>query len=208
MRKRFRTEVDIDAAEWPDLLEPADPEAARQELVDLDALASRMAEHLAASVLNAVAAGRIYVEMLDRFGDTGREKAQAAAPGIPDAMWNRLESVGRGQMHHRLLFATYPAAGYIARLPLDEQTQALDMGVELRAGDVVRVIPAEKMTKNECRMVFGAHNAPPGRQTLRRTDGFTPRMPYVIAGGVLRVQLVGVTFTAAELEGILAEMKR
>lgn len=78
------------------------------------------------------------------------------AAGVNRELVNRLERLGRGQIHPRLVFSTTPGAEKLLSVPLSEQSRALDNGIEVMEDDETtsRWIPVNEMTPAQARQVF------------------------------------------------------
>ena len=76
--------------------------------------------------------------------------------GVNRELIRRLERLGRGQIHPKLVFATTPGAQKLLTVPLSEQTRALDEGVECLDDDETssRKIATADMTQEQARLVF------------------------------------------------------
>lgn len=115
---------------------------------------ARFREAFSRGVESIVEAARIYVDALDN-GNMTRDDFAAECRGIPPSAWNGLEAVGRGIIDRRLLWGGGRASTYLRRLPLSEQSRALDEGVRLitTGGDSLTV-RVEDMTKEQCDLAF------------------------------------------------------
>ena len=78
------------------------------------------------------------------------------AAGVNRELVNRLERLGRGQIHPRLVFSTTVGAVKLLALPLSAQTRALDNGIEVMEDDesTQRIIPVNEMTPAQARQAF------------------------------------------------------
>ena len=70
---------------------------------------------------------------------------------------DRLEMVGRGQLHHRLLLCSAPYAEKLALLPMSQQHLALENGVEVLEPDEITTstVRVEKLSGRQVSQVFG-----------------------------------------------------
>jgi hypothetical protein len=77
--------------------------------------------------------------------------------GADRGVLRRLERLGRGQIHSRLVFADFPGVRKLMDVPLSEQTIALDKGVEVLDADeaTTRNIPVEQLSREQTQQVFG-----------------------------------------------------
>lgn len=87
-----------------------------------------------------------------------RDQVIAATPSGMRAIWEKLEAVGNGELHPRLVTADGIAARYLSRLPLKEQEKHLDELIEVavihnRSPDVMR-IDVEAMSSFQRQQVF------------------------------------------------------
>lgn len=76
--------------------------------------------------------------------------------GVNRELIRRLERLGRGQIHPRLVFSTTPGAEKLLTVPLSEQSRALESGVEVMEDDeaTTRNIPIHELTPEQARQVF------------------------------------------------------
>lgn len=76
--------------------------------------------------------------------------------GVNRELIRRLERLGRGQIHPKLVFATTPGAQKLLTVTLSEQTRALEEGVEVMEDDETasRNIPIADLTPEQARQVF------------------------------------------------------
>lgn len=82
---------------------------------------------------------------------------ELAGQGVNRELIRRLERLGRGQIHPRLVFATAPGALRLLTVPLSEQTQALELGIEVMDDDEegVRKLPISDMSPKQARLAIG-----------------------------------------------------
>lgn len=161
---------------------------------------------------------QIYVAAIDASPEQAEDFRESLADIIRDnAVWARLEMVGRGYLYDRLLYAGGGTYRALVALPLSTQKLAVDSGVEVlvAGGDTLR-LKAHEMTKLQRDQVFAkdhvrslaeqrawysdngpATNAAPEERT----------QPWEIKRGKLSV-LHPVTLTRREVAQILAEMER
>lgn len=109
-------------------------------------------QHIKAGIDSWVKAGECVRDLLDD-GLTHDDIADKC--GIPDLVVTKLELLGRGRVLPQLMLASYPAASFLPRLPLETQSRAVNEGVDvlLTSGDTLRVT-ADNLTRQQCQQVF------------------------------------------------------
>jgi hypothetical protein len=93
------------------------------------------------------------VAALDAKPELAQELEDA---GVNRELVSRLERLGRGQIHPRLVFSTTPGAEKLLTVPLSEQARVLDAGVEVMEDDetTTRNIPIHELSPEQARQVF------------------------------------------------------
>ena len=93
------------------------------------------------------------VAAIDARPELVKELADA---GVNRELLNRLEKLGRGQIHPSLVFNTTSGGTKLLALPLSEQTHVLENGVEILDADETstRLIPVNELTGEQSRQVF------------------------------------------------------
>lgn len=83
---------------------------------------------------------RLYVTAIDASAEA-RLKFREGCPDVPECTWARIELVGRGIMHSRLLWETGPGAKKVRKLPFSQQKICLEEGIEvlLDGGDTMKM---------------------------------------------------------------------
>jgi hypothetical protein len=101
-----------------------------------------------------VGVARDYVMALDANTNV---RDELVAMGVSRELLRRMERLGRGGIEPRLVFSTSGAASKVMALPLSEQQEILDCGVEVMSADGLdhRLIPLEELTPEQVRQVFG-----------------------------------------------------
>jgi hypothetical protein len=162
-----------------------------------------------------VRAGEIVVKLIDDFGYTVAAIADDANnPILTPATVSKFEQIGRRQILPELVIANYPAAKYLARLPISEQTRLTDGGgkVELLVDNNgitdTLLVSARDMTGEQCKQAFGAASVlalPAQRAKLAerpREARVSPGAKYRIVKGEV-IFMTGEPFAAKELLAIV-----
>lgn len=107
---------------------------------------------------NILKACKIYVEAIDN-DETQKEKFREAFPQISNVAWARIESTGRGAIHHLLLCDSSPIAPKLRKLPFSEQKQALENGIEYLTskGDVLKIKTQNLLPEQIAQVMAGNH---------------------------------------------------
>ena len=160
-------------------------------------------------------ASQVYVKAIDR-DPAAKQAFSEQLPEIPKAAWSSFEKVGRGQMHEKLLLFGGRVHNLLRTLPLSEQTDALENGIELllHDGGVMRVMP-EALTHSQVSQVFGdgairgleAQRAwMESRREYRPAYCRAPRDGYTVEGTVLVVS-EPMSFRLDDLKDIISRME-
>ena len=141
------------------------------------------------------------------------------ATSIPYNVLANLEKVGRGQMHIELLFDTSPASKAVALLPPAQQAKCYDAPIQVavrREGKTyVEEKKAQQLTPAEVRVVFDVvdHRVRPVEEQMKVVTDTTikpracqPAQRYIITGDSITI-LAATTFTAVQIEDVLAKLK-
>jgi hypothetical protein len=141
------------------------------------------------------------------------------ATGIPIKDLNIIELIGRNRMHVELMFDNSPASRYIALLPPSQQNECYDKTISVavkREGKIfIEERKAQTLSRSEALMVFdpAAHRVRPVEEqmkvvtdtSLKPTRAKTAQR-YIITGDTITI-LAKTTFTAVQLEDVLAKLK-
>ena len=160
-------------------------------------------------------ASQVYVKAIDK-DPAAKQAFCEQLPEIPKAAWSSFEKVGRGQMHEKLLLFGGRVHNLLRSLPLSEQADALENGIELllHDGGVMRVMP-EALTQSQVSQVFGdggirdldAQRAwMESRRDYRLPYARAPRNDYKVEGSLLVVN-TPMSFRLADLLDIIARME-
>ena len=160
-------------------------------------------------------ASQVYVKAIDK-DPAAKQAFCEQLPEIPRAAWSSFEKVGRGQMHEKLLLFGGRVHNLLRSLPLSEQADALENGIELllHDGGVMRVMP-EALTQSQVSQVFGdgairgleAQRAwMESRREYRPAYARTPRDGYTVEGALLIVS-EPMSFRLDDLRDIISRME-
>jgi hypothetical protein len=167
-----------------------------------------------------IAAGKILVEMIDEDCYVYTYIIDQC-PMLNASVLGKLEQVGRGILHPRMLLTNRPGMTALSRLPLSIQERFLEepvvLMVDARAGDYEPMsVYVRDMTQKQSQQVFACDRirtpdeqlAWLAEERVRIAKNVTPKtVPFVIIGN--RVQfLEGATLTASEITEILARLVR
>jgi len=96
----------------------------------------------------------MYVEVIDSNPEAKRTFIEQL-PDIPPDAWPCFELVGRGAMDHRLLWGGGKAQSKLRRLPVSDQSYALEFGVPVadEKGDH-RMVPVTALDSDDIKQVF------------------------------------------------------
>jgi len=131
----------------------------------------------------------IYVKALD-CGEPGVQKAfELANPTVSRSMWASFEMVGRGLMHERLIYMNGRAGHTLRRLPMTQQKQALESGVEIMTEDKeVLLVQMENITPIQASLAFASdHIRTPGEQRAVLESGKLKKMSFKKVDPVYKV---------------------
>ena len=87
---------------------------------------ARIIECIQAGIEAWKTAGELLVDLLDGGETLISLCDKINNPNFTPEVLGSFERIGRGQMHHRLMLASYPAARFISRLPYSLQEDAMD----------------------------------------------------------------------------------
>ena len=160
-------------------------------------------------------AAEIYVKVIDRE-PAAKQAFRELVPEVPSSAWKLMEKVGRGQMHERLLLMGGRIQTLLAALPLSEQTEAIENGLEvlLHDGNAMRIMP-EALTQSQLSQVFGSGEI---RSQEAQRAWMESRRNYQLARlaqGDMRYRVEGchlvilapVSIEMGKLRRVLAQMK-
>ena len=160
-------------------------------------------------------ASELYVKVIDRE-PAAKQAFRELVPEVPASAWKFLEKVGRGQMHERLLLMGGRVQTLLGTLPVSEQAEAVENGVEvlLHDGGTMRIMP-ENLTQSQLSQVFGngevrSLDAQRAWMESRRDYRLPPRGvardAYKVEGALLVVNQP-MTFKVEQLKEILSRME-
>lgn len=116
------------------------------------ASAKDIAEGIRGVVVNMIAISEAYVSALAM---NPKIKADLEEMGISRRLLARMEMVGAGKIDHRLALETHAAARSVMLLPMSDQVNVLDHGVEVMDTDTeVRRIPVDQLSPKQVSQVF------------------------------------------------------
>jgi hypothetical protein len=115
--------------------------------------ASEVADLITAGNNNYLTAARAIVANLDVNPGF---RASMIAEGVLPQVVDQLEAIGRGQRHPSLCMCTASYATAVARLPMSQQREVLENGVEVLDADEtsIRNIPAAELSAQQQKQVF------------------------------------------------------
>ena len=98
-------------------------------------------------------ASEIFVDCIDT--DVKKSKKLKEMLGLSESTYISMEKIGRGQVDERLIFAGNNARRKLLSMPLSNQKQALDEGIEVLVdnNDVLRV-QVDNLNSNQLKQVF------------------------------------------------------
>ena len=160
-------------------------------------------------------AAEIYVKVIDRE-PAAKQAFRELVPEVPSSAWKLMEKVGRGQMHERLLLMGGRIQTLLAALPLSEQTEVIENGLEvlLHDGNAMRIMP-ESLTQSQLSQVFGSGEIRSleaqrawmeSRRDYRLPVRGVPEDAYKVEGALLVVNQP-MSFRLAQLKDILRRME-
>lgn len=84
-------------------------------------------------------------------------RAELIADGFPAQTADRMERLGRGQIHPSLVLSSARWAGKLITLPLSQQTHLIATGVEVLepGGTESRLLPLDALSSQQLKQVFG-----------------------------------------------------
>lgn len=185
-------------------------------LTKLDDGITQFKELMEAGIQNIAKACKLYVSLIDEDTEAA-ERFRDACPYISEGTWADFELVGRGMMHHELIWGGGRCANKLKALPFSQQKLAMEDGVKVltSTGDTLTVRP-DRMTPFQVRQAFdnghlrdlaaqrawleSAKAAPAkGKKAKELEGGFTIHKGQLTVTGT-------VTFSKADLIGILGRM--
>lgn len=186
---------------------------------DITKTINDIAQQITAKITSAmdqiVEAADLYVQALDQYGvDEVTGALYETAPNVERPFWVRLELIGRGQLDRRLLYGKSQVEGKLRKLPLSQQRQALDDGVEVLVGEGDHlIVQVHDLTSEQVRQVFDrdhVRSLAAQRAWLESQKSHDPspppyREPYVVRRGKVEI-LRPVTLTRKEVARLLEEM--
>lgn len=109
---------------------------------------------MTAGIESIAEAANIYTKTIDN-DPASKKLFHSKCPDIPKWAWIRFERIGRGQLDKRLLFGGGKAQGYLQRLPISDQRNALSNGVEvLTHRNDCLIVKVEDLTVEQREQVF------------------------------------------------------
>jgi hypothetical protein len=99
---------------------------------------------------------KIYVSEIQKGN---KVQFQKSLPEIPEQAWIKFELIGRGQLHQRLLYGGGAAQSAVSVLPMSQQEDVINNGVELLLtnGETLNV-SVENLTRLQIKQVFNSGN--------------------------------------------------
>jgi len=149
---------------------------------------------------------RKYRDIVDQYGDAGEKAVRERMPMVPDKTWRRLLALARGDIHPSLVFAPYPAAPKLERLPVDVQRRAIEEGVELRTESGVVRVPVSELSGPDANRAFCPTGIIPPDQQRPPRRRHRPRAGVTVLGRVLEVTGT-IRLTREDLERYLEQIQ-
>ncbi len=161
---------------------------------------------------------KIYVSIIEESKEKADQLREACADIVKDnSVWARIEMVGRGMAYEKLLYSPRALYAKIARLPVSQQRQAIDNGVELLVGgDDSLFVKASDMTSKQQSQAFAydhIRSIPEQKAWISRNAILPPSdpqptdQPWEIKRSMLVVRKP-TAISRKELIRILAEIER
>jgi len=160
-------------------------------------------------------AATVYADAVDADPDL-INAFKEAFPGIPHGAWSGFEAVGRGWIDRRLLWGGGKASAALKRLPISQQSSALNSGVEILSSDgSALTVKVEDLSKAQTMQVFtGNHIRTLSEQRAwiedrrqAKSDPPVLLLPYEIKRGKVIVRQP-TTFTKRDLVRMLLEVEK
>jgi hypothetical protein len=167
-------------------------------------------------VRNIAKACKLYVSALEADSRAG-ELFRESCPFISEASWADFELVGRGLMHHELIWGGGKCANKLKALPFSQQKSALEEGIKVLVsnGDTLSVRP-DKLTPFQARQTFDGNKIRDVAaqrawlESLKTVTGRSKKAETVVGGySIHKGELVvngPVKFTKQDLVSILGRM--
>jgi hypothetical protein len=118
---------------------------------------SEFASCIASGIESWVRAGEIVAEILAADPSAVDDICQAV-PGLPKDVIYRFESIGRKEVHPRLLLSASPGVRRLSSMPYSLQSKYIDEPIEVlieKDGGTDRLlVKAENLTTDQCKQVF------------------------------------------------------
>ena len=109
------------------------------------------------SVEALLSACKMYVELLIA-SPAHKQRFQKECPEVADGLWDKLEAVGRGTMHVRVLLGCSEVYWYLEKVTYTKQEHAIKHGVEVLVanGDKLNV-DVDNLTRSQMKQVFNGN---------------------------------------------------
>lgn len=99
--------------------------ASRKPRKTLEAYLAAFAANMDSATTHILEASRQYVAAIEDYGDAALPAFRARFPGVTQATFDRLRTIGMGDVRPEVLYLTGPVAARVARLPYAEQGKVL-----------------------------------------------------------------------------------
>jgi hypothetical protein len=179
---------------------------------------SEFARCITSGIESWVRAGEIVAEIL-AADPAAVDDLCKAVPGLPKDVIYRFESIGRKEVHPRLLLSASPGVRRLASMPYSLQSKHIDDPIEVlidKDGGADRLlVKAENLTPDQCRQVFSKTHIrglseqrafiESEKQATAIAKIEPEQTPYYITGGKITFRKSCV-MTKRELQQILKSM--
>ena len=164
----------------------------RKHRKPLQAYISAFAAGMNAATAKILEAAQQYVAAIEDYGNAAAPAFRKAFPGVTQATFDRLRSIGMGDVRPEVLYLTGPVAARVARLPYAEQTKVLE-----GCGNKVAIVtPAGRTVRRAL-----AELSPAEEKTLFDMDGRTRTLAQQRAYLAARVRENPVTAKPYRVDG-------
>jgi hypothetical protein len=163
-------------------------------------------------------AAHVYVKMLDTNPELEQAFKDECHGFVPAGSWHKLEQVGRGKLHPRLMLGGFKSAAKshaVSQLPYSEQVAAVDENkvyeIVTDEGEVKKCTIEQAPITAVRRLVKGGKIQPIAKQRQAVKQEHQARMEvtrdYLLTNNRTTFKVLRPTsFTKKQLEGILSQM--